>query len=89
MFGWVALVAIMFGVFWSIFSWASAPMDAVDGAFGSLGEWVGSQMAEGDLRSLIVDGVIAGIGGTVIFLPQILILFFFIGLLESSGYMAR
>lgn len=88
-FGWVALVAIMFTVFWSIFSWASIPMDAVDGAFGSLGEWVGSRMAEGDLRSLIVDGVITGIGSTVIFLPQILLLFFFIGLLESSGYMAR
>jgi ferrous iron transport protein B len=88
-FGWVALIAIMFGVFWTIFSFASVPMDAIDGAFGSLGEWVGSKMAEGDLRSLIVDGVIAGVGGTVIFLPQILLLFLFIGLLESSGYMAR
>lgn len=87
--GWVAFAAIMFSVFWSIFSFASIPMDAIDGAFGSLGEWVGSKMPEGDLRSLIVDGVIAGIGGTVIFLPQILLLFFFIGLLESSGYMAR
>lgn len=87
--GWVAFIAIMFGVFWSIFSFASIPMDAIDGALGSLGEWVGSKMAEGDLRSLIVDGVIAGIGGTLVFLPQIVLLFLFIGLLESSGYMAR
>lgn len=88
-FGWVAFIGIMFGVFWSIFSFASIPMDAIDGALGGLGEWVGSKMAEGDLRSLIVDGVIAGIGGTLVFLPQIILLFLFIGLLESSGYMAR
>ncbi|GAA5127559.1 ferrous iron transport protein B [Luteolibacter yonseiensis] len=88
-FGWVAFLGIMFTVFWSIFSFASIPMDAIDGALGSLGEWVGSKMAEGDLRSLIVDGVIAGIGGTLVFLPQIVLLFLFIGLLESSGYMSR
>ena len=88
-FGWVAFVAIMFSVFWSIFSFASIPMDAIDGAFGNLGAWVASQMAEGDLRSLLVDGVIAGMAGTLIFLPQIVLLFLFIGLMESSGYMAR
>jgi ferrous iron transport protein B len=88
-FGWVAFAAVIFTVFWSIFSFASIPMDAIDGALGSLGEWVGSKMADGDLKSLIVDGVIAGIGGTLVFLPQIILLFLFIGLLESSGYMAR
>lgn len=87
--GWVAFVGIMFAVFWSIFSFASIPMDAIDGALGSVGKWVESKMAEGDLRSLVVDGVIAGLGGTLVFLPQIVLLFLFIGLLESSGYMAR
>lgn len=88
-FGWVAFIGIMFAVFWSIFSFASIPMDAIDGALGNLGQWVGSKLPEGDLHSLIVDGVIAGIGGTLVFLPQIVLLFLFIGLLESSGYMAR
>lgn len=88
-FGWVAFLGIMFGVFWSIFSFASIPMDAIESGLGGLGEWVGSKMAEGDLRSLIVDGVIGGIAGTLVFLPQIVLLFLFIGLLESSGYMAR
>ncbi len=88
-FGWVAFIGIMFAVFWSIFSFASIPMDAIDGALGGLGDWVGSKMADGDLKSLIVDGIIAGIGGTLVFLPQIVLLFLFIGLLESSGYMAR
>ena len=89
LFGWLAFISIMFAVFWSIFSFASIPMDAIDGALGQLGKWVESRMAEGDLRSLIVDGVIAGLGGTLVFLPQIVLLFLFIGLLESSGYMAR
>ncbi|MES2476248.1 MAG: ferrous iron transporter B [Verrucomicrobiota bacterium] len=87
--GWIAFLAVMFAVFWSIFSFAAIPMDAIDGALGNLGSWVESKMAPGDLRSLIVDGVIAGLAGTLIFLPQIVLLFLFIGLLESSGYMAR
>ena len=64
-------------------------MDLIDGLFGWLGSGVELLIAEGRLRSLIVDGLIAGIGGVVIFLPQILILFFFIGLMEDFGYMAR
>ena len=64
-------------------------MGLVEETFGGLGNWVNSMMPEGDLRSLIVDGVIAGLGGTVIFLPQIMILFFFIGLMETTGYMSR
>src|SRR6185503_13059106 len=56
---------------------------------GNLGKWVETLMADGDLRSLLVDGVISGVGGVLVFLPQIVLLFLFIGLLESSGYMAR
>jgi ferrous iron transport protein B len=88
-FGWVAFAAVMFVVFWAIFSFASIPMDFIDGALGSFGGWVEAMMPEGDLRSLLVDGVIAGVGGVLVFLPQIVLLFLFIGLLESSGYMSR
>ncbi len=64
-------------------------MDAIEGAMGALGEWLSAHMADGPLRSLLVDGVIAGVGGVLVFLPQILILFFFILLLEDSGYLPR
>jgi ferrous iron transport protein B len=87
--GWVAFLAIMFTLFWAIFSFASIPMDYIDVSLGSFGAWVESLMPDGDLRSLLVNGVIGGVGGVLVFLPQILLLFFFIGLLESSGYMAR
>lgn len=87
--GWISLIAIMLGVFWTIFSLSSYPMDFIDESFGSLGDWAASAMAEGDLNDLIVDGIIGGIGGTIIFLPQIILLFFFIALMEASGYMAR
>jgi ferrous iron transport protein B len=88
---WGALVflAVMALAFQTILSWATVPMDGIDGAFGSLKLWVQARMPEGDLRDLITDGVIAGVGGVLVFLPQILFLFFFIGLLEDSGYMAR
>jgi len=88
-FGWVAFLTIMFGVFWSIFSLAEIPMGWIEGGQAALGAWVESLLPEGDLRSLLVDGVLGGVGGVVVFLPQIVLLFFFIGLLESSGYMAR
>jgi ferrous iron transport protein B len=87
--GWVAFITVMFTVFWAIFSFASIPMDLIDSALGAFGGWVESKMPEGDFRSLLVDGVIAGVGGVLVFLPQIVLLFLFIGLLESSGYMAR
>ncbi len=87
--GWITLAGIFFCVFWAIFSFAEVPMGWIESAQGLLGDWVQSWMAEGDLRSLIVDGIIGGVGGVVMFLPQILLLFLFIGLLESSGYMAR
>ncbi len=88
-YGWVAFLSIMFVIFWAIFSFASIPMDIIDGALGSFGGWVETLMPEGDFRSLLVDGIIAGVGGVLIFLPQIILLFLFIGLLESSGYMSR
>jgi len=87
--GWVAFLAAMFTVFWAIFSFAQIPMGWIEAGQGVVAGWVGSMMPEGDLRSLLVDGVLGGVGGVIIFLPQILLLFFFIGLLESSGYMAR
>jgi ferrous iron transport protein B len=88
---WGSLVFIvMMGlVFQSIYSWAGPLMDLIDGSFGALGDWVGGMMPEGMLQSLVVDGVIAGVGGVLIFLPQILILFLFIAILEDLGYMAR
>ena len=64
-------------------------MDLIDGALGGFGGWVESLMQPGDFRSLLVDGIIAGVGGVLVFLPQIILLFLFIGLLESSGYMSR
>ena len=88
-FGWVAFLAIMFAVFWSIFSFAGIPMGWIETGLGNLGQWVEGAMPDGDLRSLLVDGVIGGVSGVLVFLPQIVLLFLFIGLLESSGYMAR
>lgn len=87
--GWAVFLALMGGMFFSIFTLAQLPMDAIKGGFEALGAWVGTKLPEGDFRSLLVDGVLAGVGGVVVFLPQILTLFFFIGLLEDTGYMAR
>ena len=87
--GWVTLGAVMCLIFVSIFTLAEYPMNWIDGRMAALSDWVKGAMAPGDLRDLITDGAIAGVGGVVIFLPQILILFFFIGLLENTGYMAR
>jgi ferrous iron transport protein B len=87
--GTLVLAGLMLVLFNAVFSWAQAPMDAIDGALGWLGESVAGLMPEGTLRSLVVDGVLAGIGGVLVFLPQILILFFFLGILEDCGYLAR
>jgi ferrous iron transport protein B len=88
-FGPLILIFVMLLVFQTIFSWASLPMDLIDKGFGRLGEAVGSLLQPGLLRDLLVDGIIAGVGGVVVFLPQILLLFFFIAILEDTGYMAR
>ncbi len=87
--GWVLLVAVFGLLFLSLFSLARWPMDAIDATFGWLADQVRQAIGPGDLRDLLADGVIAGVGGVVVFLPQILVLFFLIGLLEGSGYMAR
>jgi ferrous iron transport protein B len=87
--GPIIFVAVMALMFQAIFSWAQPLMDAVERLLGGVGTAVGALLPPGDLRSLIVDGVIAGVGSVLVFLPQIAILFFFIGVLEDSGYMAR
>src|SRR5215472_16567511 len=76
-------------MFQSIFTFARLPMDALQAAVGWLGGAVGSLIPPGDLNSLLVGGVIAGVGAVIVFLPQILLLFLFIGFLEDTGYMAR
>jgi ferrous iron transport protein B len=87
--GPVILAAMMFVIFQAVFSWAEAPMDFITGTVEGIGQWIGAGMAEGPLRSLLVDGIIAGVGGVLVFLPQILILFFFILILEDIGYLPR
>jgi ferrous iron transport protein B len=87
--GWVAFLGAMVFMFFCIFTLAQVPMDWLDATFTSLANWIGQKMPDGDLRSLVTDGVIAGVGRVVIFLPQILVLYFFLGILEDTGYMAR
>ncbi len=88
-FGLVVLLAVLLVVFQTIFTWASMPMDLLELGFGSLGDFARTRLPEGILSDLIVDGMIAGVGGILIFLPQILLLFLFISILEDTGYMAR
>lgn len=76
-------------VFQAIFAWATPLMDGVEYAVSASGEWAGAMMGDTWARSLLIDGVWAGVGAVIVFLPQILILFLFLGLLEDSGYMAR
>ncbi|MBD8532693.1 MULTISPECIES: ferrous iron transporter B [unclassified Massilia] len=87
--GPILLAALMFVIFQAVFSWAEAPMDFITGSVEGIGAWIGEAMSDGPLRSLIVDGIIAGVGGVLVFLPQILILFFFILILEDVGYLPR
>lgn len=88
-FGLIALAAVMFLIFQAVYAWATPMMDGIDAATAALGEWVGATLPEGPLNSLLVDGIIAGVGGVIVFLPQILILFAFILALEESGYLPR
>lgn len=87
--GLVLLAALLFLIFQAVFAWANVPMDAIKETMAFGGEWVKAHMQEGLLRSLLVDGIIAGVGSVAVFLPQILILFFFILALEESGYLPR
>ena len=88
-FGFPIFFLILYVMFHTTFSLGQYPMDWIEAFVAWLGDWVGRTMPEGPLRSLVVDGAIAGVGSVVVFLPQILILYFFISLMEDSGYMAR
>ncbi len=88
-FGPVFFLLVMLVVFQTIFSWASLPMDLIDAGFGALRQTAHGALSPGLLTDLLADGIIAGVGGVLVFMPQILLLFFFIALLEDSGYMAR
>jgi ferrous iron transport protein B len=88
-FGLAILVLILLTIFQAIFSWATLPMDLLEQGFGALGDGVRTLLPEGMLADLLVDGIIAGVGGVLVFLPQILLLFLFISVLEDTGYLAR
>ncbi|MBK8963638.1 MAG: ferrous iron transporter B [Candidatus Competibacteraceae bacterium] len=83
------LLALLFLMFQAVFGWAQTPMDWIDGGVTGVRQLLGAHLPDSLLKSLLVDGIIAGVGGVVVFLPQILILFLFILLLEDSGYMTR
>jgi ferrous iron transport protein B len=87
--GPLLLAAVMFLMFQAVFAWAEAPMAWIEQATAWVGNGVGALLPDGALRSLLVDGLIAGVGGVLVFLPQIVILFLFILLLEDSGYLPR
>jgi ferrous iron transport protein B len=87
--GWAALILVLGCMFFLIFSLAEIPIGMIENATANFSGWLREKMPAGDVRDLLIDGVIAGVGSVVVFLPQILILFFFIGLMEDTGYMAR
>lgn len=87
--GWLVFLGMMGLMFFSIFTLAAYPMDWIESGFSKTADGIRQAMPAGDLRDLLTDGVLAGVGGVLVFLPQIVILFFFIGLLEDTGYMAR
>ena len=83
------LALILFLVFQAVFAWAQVPMDAIKTGVGLLGDWIGRALPTSLLKDLVVNGVLAGVGSVLVFLPQIIILFFFILVLEESGYLPR
>jgi ferrous iron transport protein B len=87
--GWIFFLGVMALMFFTIFSVAEKPMGWIESGQDWLSNWLTGRIPAGDFQDLIVNGIVAGVGGVVIFLPQILLLFFFIGLLEDTGYMAR
>lgn len=87
--GSLVLVGILFFMFQAVFAWAEAPMEWIDSSVSALQQLAVTSLPDGLFRSLIIDGILAGVGSVIIFLPQILILFAFILVLEASGYMAR
>ncbi|MCD2258112.1 ferrous iron transport protein B [Psychroserpens luteolus] len=87
--GYLIFFVILLTIFQAIYDWAEVPMDFIDSTFASLSEWVKNVLPEGAFTNLIAEGVIPGLGGIVIFIPQIAFLFLFIAVLEESGYMSR
>ncbi|MCB9838749.1 MAG: ferrous iron transporter B [Phycisphaeraceae bacterium] len=87
--GLAVFALVMTGVFWALFRLATIPMDLIDSLFTSLGGFVASALPDGLIASMLVDGVIPGVGGVAVFLPQICLLFFLFSLLEDTGYLAR
>lgn len=88
-FGYIIFLLVLLLIFQSIFDWSSVPMDFIDGAFANLSDFAKSNLPAGVFTDLIVEGIIPGIGGVLIFIPQIAILFMFIAILEETGYMSR
>lgn len=88
-YGYLIFLAVLFVIFQAIFSWSSYPMDLIENGFLWLGNLLGESLPEGVLNDLLVNGILAGLGGIVIFVPQIAILFAFITILEDTGYMSR
>jgi ferrous iron transport protein B len=87
--GPLILSAILFLVFQAVFAWAQVPMDAIKAGVATAGDWLGAALPASLLKGLLIDGVLAGVGSVLVFLPQIIILFFFILMLEDSGYLPR
>ena len=87
--GYVVFFLILLTIFQAIFDWSSVPMDFIDSSFARMSDWAKTQMPEGILTDLIAEGIISGLGGIVIFIPQIAFLFLFISILEETGYMSR
>jgi ferrous iron transport protein B len=87
--GYVFFLAILFVMFQAVFTWATYPMDLIDGGVASLNDWLKGVLPDSAITALLTDGLIAGIGGVLIFIPQIAFLFLFISLLEETGYMSR
>jgi len=88
-FGYLIFISLLMLIFQAIFAWAEGPMDLIEGSLASFSNWVKGALPEGVINDLITDGIIAGLAGVLVFIPQIAILFGFISLLEESGYMSR
>jgi ferrous iron transport protein B len=88
-FGYLIFFVILFGIFQSIFEWSKIPMDFIDSSFANLASYTKNQLPSGEFTNLLSEGIIPGIGGILIFIPQIAFLFLFISVLEESGYMSR
>ena len=87
--GYLIFFVILLAIFQAIYDWAELPMDLIDSTFASLSDWVKNTLPKGAFTNLLAEGIIAGLGGIVIFIPQIAFLFLFISILEESGYMSR